>query len=151
MTDTDISARLRASSVGVEEWAVVDPATGAYSMWFDRNGSANPAREAAKWLELHKHKWPEKFATYEVVHGRRQDERDRLEIAAADEIDRLRGEVEALKVDAERYRWLRERKVRATLWKALDGASISLKLRTVRCAPGWPKFLGSPGSQLKNL
>jgi hypothetical protein len=83
-------ARLRNASHGYDEWRVQDPKDGAYCIAFSWPETMNPERAAREWLADHKARFPGGLHTdYVVACVRVMPEKDRLLLAAADELERL--------------------------------------------------------------
>lgn len=84
----ELAARLRAAATGTVEWRVQHPVKKDYCIAFGSTSSLNPERDARRWLEDHRTRFPGGlFVNYEVAQVRYLTELERLALEAADALD----------------------------------------------------------------
>ncbi|MET3514307.1 hypothetical protein ABIC63_002079 [Pseudacidovorax sp. 1753] len=90
--------KVRDLCAGREEWRVIKG--DGIVMWFNRNNSLDPEREARAWLAEHQRDYPERFAGYVVERAVVQTPLQRAAMALLAERDALAQEVQRLREEA---------------------------------------------------
>lgn len=88
----ELGTRLRSLATGTVEWRVQHPVDKSYCIAFGRSSSFNPERDARRWLEDHRERFPSgRFFNYEVAEVRYLTELERAALEAADALDATAG------------------------------------------------------------